>query len=113
MLINKINLRKKFINYSKKKYNNAFDYSLIKKYVDEYTKVTLKCIKHNIIFDIIPFYHLNRMYGGCIKCLNKNSKIELKDELKDGEIIRYINLQDCHKYNIKYIVTNTGRVFDF
>ena len=58
-----------FILKSKLKYGkNAFDYSLVD-YVNNKTKVTLKCNKCGKIFEVVPQNHTN-LISGCPNCSN-------------------------------------------
>lgn len=62
--------KEKFIEKSKKIFDNEYDYSLVN-YINANTKVLLICKKHGI-FEIKPNFHLN-CYEGCPKCKkNKN-----------------------------------------
>lgn len=54
-----------FVKRAKKVHGNAFDYSLTK-YVRSSDKVTLRCVKHDRIFDQYPLSHLKG--HGCTRC---------------------------------------------
>jgi len=58
---------KNFIEKSKNKFGDKFDYSEVK-YVDSQTPITLICNEHNIKFSITPNQHLNTRFGGCKVC---------------------------------------------
>jgi hypothetical protein len=62
--------RDKFIEKSKKKFGNRFDYSEVK-YVNAQTPVTLICKEHGIRFSTTPLNHLNSRFGGCSECYNR------------------------------------------
>lgn len=63
-------LRDKFIEKSKKKFGNRFDYSEIK-YVNAQTPVILICKEHGIRFSTTPSNHLISRFGGCSECYNR------------------------------------------
>ena len=61
----------KFIEKSKNKFGDKFDYSEVK-YVDCQTPITLMCKKHGIKFNVTPNNHINARFGGCEKCYNEH-----------------------------------------
>ena len=69
-----------FIEDSKKKFGDKFDYSLCN-YINNKTKVILICKKHNNKFEIAPKIHLFKK-GGCKLCASENRKNLLKCLLK-------------------------------
>lgn len=76
---------------SNNKFNNNFDFSN-SDYIDMFTKINIKCIKHNNCFDIIPNNHLKNNNGGCNLCNNFNS---------NNLLIKFIN--KCNnKFNNNY-----------
>jgi thymidylate kinase len=62
--------RDKFIEKSKKKFGNRFDYSEVK-YVNAQTPVVLICKEHGIKFSTTPSNHLNSRFGGCKGCYDR------------------------------------------
>ena len=61
---------KKFIERSKKKFGDKFDYSEVE-YINFKTPVTLICKEHGIKFNVTPSNHFNTVFGGCEKCYNE------------------------------------------
>ena len=73
----KLRGEKKFLVKVKERYGTNgpkqelnFDYSEME-YINNYTKIKIKCIKHNHYFKIEPYYHLKSVYGGCNECRTK------------------------------------------
>lgn len=66
-----MSLKSKFIEKSKIKYNDAYDYSLIK-YINSGTKILLVCNKHSESFMQTPGNHLYG-YTGCLSCRRERS----------------------------------------
>ena len=57
----------KFIEKSREKFGDKFDYSEVE-YVNSQTPVTLICKEHGIRFSITPNVHLMSKFGGCKEC---------------------------------------------
>lgn len=57
----------KFIEKSKEKFGDRFDYSEVV-YVNSQTPVILTCKEHGVRFSTIPNVHLNSRFGGCKRC---------------------------------------------
>lgn len=94
-----------FINKSKIKHNNKYDYSLCN-YIKGTIKVKIICNKHNIIFKIRPSHHLSRD-GGCKSCKVEKSKII--NTLTNNEFIDKANKIHNFEYDYSkcnYIKTN-------
>jgi len=92
-----------------------FDYENINYISYLKNKINIKCIKHNINFDIFPINHINQKNGGCIECLKKQVKTIIKKPvmpkkiiLLDNEEIKNINVEE---YKENYIISNFGRCF--
>jgi very-short-patch-repair endonuclease len=77
-------------------HGNKYDYSL-SIYINSQTKIKIRCIKHNHIFEQTPHSHLAG--GGCPKCANGYSKYEdmIEYHLKNYNInfIREHRFIDC------------------
>ena len=58
-----------FIRRAKEQYGNLYDYTNIN-FVSRKDQIKIKCIKHSIIFDVTPKWHLESGYGGCESCKN-------------------------------------------
>lgn len=84
-----------FITKAQKKYNNAFDYSLID-YVNSNTKINIKCLKHNTVFSQTPNNHLHGEGYGCGVCY-----IERKREQTCSNTDEFI-IKANEIYNNKY-----------
>ena len=77
----------KFIERSKEKFGDRFDYSEVK-YVNSQTPIILICKGHGVRFNIIPNVHLNSKFGGCKECYkdyiestrSKNIRVKLTEE---------------------------------
>lgn len=106
--------QEEFINNSKLKYNDTFDYSKVNYKTYSKDKIEIRCIKHNIICNVYPINHINQVNGGCYECEKNNNKnivkkltVPKKIDLNENEIIKDIPLLE---YN-NYCITNTGRCF--
>lgn len=76
-----------FINESKKKFGDMFDYSKCHEtYKGQKQNVTIICKKHNKEFVVKPYYHLLNINGGCKDCEN-----ELKSLNKIKTLESFIN----------------------
>lgn len=64
----------KFIQKAKEIHGEKYDYSLVT-YINCDTKVKIKCLVCDIIFEQIPYNHVNKK-AGCIKCKNTNKAKE-------------------------------------
>ena len=77
----------KFIEKSKEKFGERFDYSEVE-YVNSQTPVILTCKEHGVRFSTMPNVHLNSRFGGCKEChkqyiestRSKNIKPKLTEE---------------------------------
>lgn len=70
MLNDVVSNAKKFIEKSKNKFGDRFDYSEVV-YVNSQTPVTLICKEHGIRFSTTPSNHFTSRFGGCKECYNK------------------------------------------
>ena len=104
-----------FIKLANQTHNKKFNYDNInyKSYLKN--KINVKCIEHNIDFEIFPNNHINQKNGGCSECLKKQVKTIIKKPtiakkiiLLDNEIINNVNLDE---YKDKYYISNLGRCF--
>lgn len=107
----------KFIEKSKNKFGDRFDYSEVK-YVNCQTPITLICKKHEVKFNVVPNVHLNSKFGGCKEChkkyveslkkLDKPNKPKLTEEERKKRKIEY------QKNNfIKKAINKFGDRFDY
>ena len=55
--------QEEFINYSKLKYNDKFDYSEVNYKTYSKDKIIIKCIEHNINCNIYPINHIIQVNG--------------------------------------------------
>lgn len=94
-----------FINKSKNKFKNIFDYSLTK-YINKYNKVLLRCIKHDNKFEIVPREHLKQKSGGCKYC-SKSIKNIIRANIINKTIDNYFieNKKDFDFDNIDTTLT--------
>ena len=75
-----------FITKSKSKFNESFDYSLlIGNFKNQNTKIKLRCIEHDEIFEVFPNNHLKSKGGGCSKCKSNNLA---NSKRKSGTVIK-------------------------
>ncbi len=78
----KINDANKFIENSRNKFGDRFDYSEVE-YVDSQTPVTLTCKEHGIRFSTRPNVHLTSRFGGCKECYSRYMEsLKVSRELK-------------------------------
>ena len=91
--------RLKFINKSKMKFGNKFDYSKVKYPVSE--KITLICKDHNYEFKIDPYQHTHSKYGGCKFCTKEfnNSKHTNIHNLNKIKFIEQANKKFNNKFD--------------
>ena len=124
----------KFIEKSKNKFGDRFDYSKVK-YAGSQIQVTLICREHGTEFSVTPNSHLNSKFGGCKTCYGqyiestrrckgkvikqKLTKEEIKERRMEYERNRFIEkaikkFGDRFDYSeIEYIDSNTPiRIID-
>jgi hypothetical protein len=104
---------REFVDRSIIIHNNRYDYSLVN-YVNSYSKVKIKCKKHNIIFDQTPVGHLHGR--GCFKCSRAFPKLE--DQWLNSEGITEQNKRIIIKISDKIYRTDaydpaTNTVYEF
>ena len=88
-----------FLNKSKNKYGDKFDYSKVN-YINNNSRTTFRCLRHNCWFETTPRIHLyGSLYGGCKECA-KESKIE-KGKKKLFSKEEFIS-KSKNKYGDKY-----------
>ncbi len=88
--------QEEFINLSKNKYGDAFDYSNVN-YIDMRTPIILIC-KNNHKISVSPDYHLSKdSSGGCRECQYLNISKNLT--YTQDEWIKLANIRHNHKYN--------------
>lgn len=75
-----------FIQKSKQRYGNRFDYSQVI-YYDKKTPVQIRCREHNYSFFVLPDTHVRR-YSGCPICNESLGEIEVRKWL-DGMKVKY------------------------
>lgn len=97
----RIILKEEFLNLSKNKFNDKFDYSLMN-YIDKNSKIILICSKHGR-FSVFPKAHLHNKYGGCKKCSFEefhiqNKEVIYKKFIEDSKLI-HNNKYDYSKVN--------------
>jgi hypothetical protein len=83
-----------FIQNSQLKFPTQFDYSSLN-LINTRKIVTIKCIRHNCVFNVTPFAHLHEKYkltGGCPECINE-LKIHQKLIDKTAEFITRSNIK--------------------
>lgn len=73
-----------FEEFKKREEKNFGDkFCLIGEFKNLNTKIKLKCMKHNFVFEVLPYSHLRSKTGGCKKCLEElksktNHKVQYK-----------------------------------
>ena len=104
-----------FIKLAKQTHLDKFNYENINYISYLKNKINIKCVEHNINFNIFPNNHINQQNGGCVECLKKQVKTIIKKQvipkkiiLSDNEEIKKINIEE---YKENYFVTNFGRCF--
>lgn len=107
---------KKFIERSKEKFGDRFDYSEVK-YVNSQTPITLICKEHGTRFSTIPNVHLNSLFGGCKECHKRhieNTKKEKKVRIKLTEEERKERRAEYEKSHfIEKAMKKFGDRFDY
>jgi hypothetical protein len=83
-----------FIRKAKLLYDNKYNYSLIKEYINSRTKIIIKCNKCNNIFKQTPHDHLSGRE--CPKCSMENSKNNKKYNI--NKFIKLSRLKHGNKY---------------
>lgn len=104
----------KFIEKSKNKFGDRFDYSEVK-YINHQTPITLICKEHGVKFNVTPNVHLNSRFGGCKECHDKyieSLKVFKKPKLTEEK--RKERRIECQKNNfIKKAINKFGDRFDY
>lgn len=102
---------KKFIENSKNKFGDRFDYSEVE-YVDSHTPVTLICKEHNTRFSIKPNDHLHIKFGGCKECFSKYmSNIKRSDKPKKPNLTEEERKERRIEFNKKRFIEKATRKF--
>ena len=68
--------KENFINKSKERYGDRFDYSLVE-YVDKNTPVKVRCKEHDYVFSVLPDTHIRRN-SGCPLCNDSTGEVEIR-----------------------------------
>jgi len=92
--------KESFVIKARKVHGERFDYSLVQ-YIDARKhKVKIRCNKHNIVFEQLPFAHL-RTAGGCREC--QNEAITQKTSMTEEQFL--IKAQKLHgnKYSYSHV----------
>ena len=90
--------KQRFIESSKIKYNNRYDYSFVE-YKGNKERVLIKCTKHNELFKTTPRNHLFKS-SGCRKCAKENMIENGHKKVKSNEqFILDSQLKYGNKYN--------------
>lgn len=75
-----------FVELSKEKYGNKFDYSNVQSFVNESSTVSLKCLYHNEQFDQVVSTHLaKKTIHGCPLCAKETAK-SIRTDTRDDFI---------------------------
>ena len=97
---------KNFLDRSKNKFGDKYDFPLIEEeYFTSHSKITIKCKDCGSIFKKIALDHLTSKNGGCKNCrLKNNSELisynELKEKIKGNEIKPFNGLKNIKKDNV-------------
>jgi len=116
---NKYNLN--FVEHAKNLHKDKYDYSFVK-YVNAKTKVKIRCIEHNFVFEQQPSNHIQGygcpICGGCLKSNKENfiqKSIELNKDKYDYSLVEYINAKTkvkimCIKHKYIFEQTPNGHI---
>src|SRR5260221_11262185 len=85
---------KAFISKSIQKYKDRFDYSETE-YINTKCKIKLRCIKHDVWFEIKPLQHLIKS-AGCEECVKEAMRIPLYEILERAKIL----FKDQYDYSL-------------
>lgn len=77
--------KENFINKSKERYGDRFDYSLVE-YVDKKTFVKIRCKEHDYVFETTPDNHIRRN-SGCPICNDSTGEVEIRLWLDKHKIL--------------------------
>lgn len=78
---------KNFFKKSKEKYGDKFDLSLVD-FIDTKTKIKIRCVKHDLIYEILPLVFTGKGYpgvpqkGGCPECAKEDQKKAIKKPIE-------------------------------
>lgn len=97
-----------FIAKGRTLHGDDLDYSLVE-YVDYNTKVQLRCVRHDFVYEMSPKKHMQRR--GCKKCSNGYSQLaidwlEFKAKIDETDICHHLNRGEYH-------IQGVGRVDGF
>ena len=87
---------KNFLRKAKDKFGKRFDYSDLG-YIDSSIKVTIRCLKHDHIFNILPGGHLKSITGGCKFCVLERIK-ETRGKKIKVEGTEYQSIKDAAEF---------------
>lgn len=106
-------LKNEFIEKSKNKFGDRFDYSEVE-YKNYQTPITLVCKEHGIRFSVRPDNHLSTRFGGCNGCYERyiestrSSKPKLTEEEKKER-----RREHTEKHFIEKAMKKFGNRFDY
>lgn len=107
MTKNDISLRaKKFLIKAKEKHGNKYDYSKVN-YINAHTKIIIICKVHGEFLQF-PMSHINKKYGDCKKCSDKN-KGQNKVKTASNNFINTANIIHNNKYDYSKFVYHNNR----
>jgi len=89
-----------FLIKARSKFSDRFDYSQLG-YKDASSKVTIRCVQHNLIFQTRSSDHLRYETGACPKCVHENKlRAQAKSIIVEG--VEYPSMTEAaKKYGLK------------
>jgi hypothetical protein len=89
-----------FLTKARSKFGDRFDYSQLG-YSGTSSKVTIRCVQHNLMFQTRSNDHLRHETGACPKCVHEN-KVKAKAKSIMVEGIEYSSITEAaKKYGLK------------
>jgi hypothetical protein len=97
-----------FVKKSIKVFGDTYDYSSVD-YVNQNTEVTIRCKKHNLVFEKLPFLFLKG--SGCSKCSKQNIDTQRSDETL-LKIRKYVKKLEGKCLSEEYITNEKNLQFE-
>ena len=104
-----------FIEEAKQVHGDKYDYSLVN-YINNYTKVKIKCNNCRLIFKQKPNDHLNG--SGCPKCAISKGENKIKNILKENDVFfeeqkTFPDLKDKRKLSYDFYIPSKNLLIEY
>lgn len=110
-ILSKTSTKDLFIQKAILKHGYKYDYSSVT-YINSYTKINIRCKKHNVIVNMDPNSHL-KGYFNCHQCKIKSTDQYIKDAKRvHGDLYNYSKVDYKGALNTIKVICKTHGVFE-